>query len=626
MPRETLIKIREGTTAQWAAADAASGGDPTRLLAAGEFGRDTDLDVLKLGNGVDLFDDLLPVGSGTYAGVYTKVPAVPSGGNDLAGLQAKLDEAIAANVPFELPSSRTYHIAGGSLILDAPYVRMFGGSRRGTRIIQDTANTPILLWNNIAGEGGGASGSHIAGLALEHAADPSGATTQQYAIQVRPNPDGTTIEGGGLYNVTFEDLEIDKAYVGIGAYATGSGRVPIWNAVFSNLKMDRILHSLLRLNGGGSTVVGSPAVLIEHLSGTGGASPLTTDGPALDIAGVRGLVVNGFNLEDWHNKVLTVSGGGAFSINGLRLERHRLTGSTPIVLEVQDSEFSINGWEGSFYQQASTYARIVHATNSHVDMSAINLERDAGADSTTTNPLVLANGDPTNSTIAIGGHRLSGTNFIEYLETGWGTGLFARVSVMGRAPVVDALPAASSTYRGRKFRTEGGSGVPDTEMVCLKDAADAYAWTAVENTLPWTIDIDAFPTAVSQVGWDTLSLDALSVHGGFKASSGNQNDEISFDVLFAPGTWTLELLHHKISDTGIYTLSLDGASLTSLGGSANTIDGYAASTTYNVRSQVTGIVIPTQGKRRLKLKMATNNPSSAWFMGRIAGVHLHRTA
>jgi hypothetical protein len=66
MPRETLITVREGTTAEWTAADAASGADPTRLLAAGEPGRDTTLNLLKFGDGVTTWADLPPAQSGTY--------------------------------------------------------------------------------------------------------------------------------------------------------------------------------------------------------------------------------------------------------------------------------------------------------------------------------------------------------------------------------------------------------------------------------------------------------------------------------------------------------------------------------------------------------------------------------
>lgn len=58
MPRNQLITIRKGTSAQWAAADTASASDPERLLASGEPGLDTSENVYKIGDGVTKFADL----------------------------------------------------------------------------------------------------------------------------------------------------------------------------------------------------------------------------------------------------------------------------------------------------------------------------------------------------------------------------------------------------------------------------------------------------------------------------------------------------------------------------------------------------------------------------------------
>lgn len=42
-----------------------------------------------------------------------------------------------------------------------------------------------------------------------------------------------------------------------------------------------------------------------------------------------------------------------------------------------------------------------------------------------------------------------------------------------------ALPTASSTYRGVTLYQEGGAGVADTIVCCMKDSADAYSWKVV---------------------------------------------------------------------------------------------------------------------------------------------------
>ena len=48
-----------------------------------------------------------------------------------------------------------------------------------------------------------------------------------------------------------------------------------------------------------------------------------------------------------------------------------------------------------------------------------------------------------------------------------------------RTGAIDALPAASSAYRGYMYRVEGGAGVADALYICEKNAADAYVWRAI---------------------------------------------------------------------------------------------------------------------------------------------------
>lgn len=92
MPRGNLIQVRRGTTAQWAAADAASAGDPERLLAAGEPGRDTDTGVLKIGDGETKFADLPGyLDESGLAATYAR-----RGLTLFAGLKRTLDTAVAS--------------------------------------------------------------------------------------------------------------------------------------------------------------------------------------------------------------------------------------------------------------------------------------------------------------------------------------------------------------------------------------------------------------------------------------------------------------------------------------------------------------------------------------------------
>lgn len=53
--------------------------------------------------------------------------------------------------------------------------------------------------------------------------------------------------------------------------------------------------------------------------------------------------------------------------------------------------------------------------------------------------------------------------------------------VLGREAVamVDALPAADASLRGRMLLVLGGAGVADVVYVCRKDATDAFVWAVV---------------------------------------------------------------------------------------------------------------------------------------------------
>jgi hypothetical protein len=133
------------------------------------------------------------------------------------------------------------------------------------------------------------------------------------------------------------------------------------------------------------------------------------------------------------------------------------------------------------------------------------------------------------------------------------------------------------------------------------------------------VDLNVFPTSISHTNWDTIAMDASAMYGAFKRTDNtNQNNEINFDVSLSAGTWTVELCHTTANNVGIYTVTVGDVA-------AGTVDGYSAGTTYNIRSQLTGIIVPQAGVHRLKLKMATKNASSSAYRGQIQNLQLRRT-
>lgn len=141
---------------------------------------------------------------------------------------------------------------------------------------------------------------------------------------------------------------------------------------------------------------------------------------------------------------------------------------------------------------------------------------------------------------------------------------------------------------------------------------------AVNEYLPWHMDIDVFMTPVAHTNFNTNNVDANQIHNGNRSSSGAQNDAINWDIVVGMGSWSFELLHTTANNRGIYTVTLGDIAV-------GTIDGYSAATTYNVRNSLT-FSNAVSGKQRLTLSMKTKNAASANYFGSIQHIQLRRTA
>lgn len=108
-----------------------------------------------------------------------------------------------------------------------------------------------------------------------------------------------------------------------------------------------------------------------------------------------------------------------------------------------------------------------------------------------------------------------------------------------------------------------------------------------------------------------------------RESTGAQNDELTYERVLTKGTWTLNAIHVRDSDAGIFTVYLVDleAGQTLLG----TIDSYAATRTYNVPGEIAGFTVDREAKWGLRFVMATKNASSSAYYGRIQFLQVYRT-
>ncbi len=180
-----------------------------------------------------------------------------------------------------------------------------------------------------------------------------------------------------------------------------------------------------------------------------------------------------------------------------------------------------------------------------------------------------------------------------------GTDLDAIITASAGQDIADALSGAAAPDAGNVFATMadvGGGGGPAN----------------------WLIDGNLFLGSMGNTNWSSFNQDNTEIFGGDMETSGAQNDEIYWDIGISGGTWDFTLLHYKGTNRGIYTVSIDGSSI-------GTIDGYNGSALRNSLDTLTGISI-ADGKRRLKLKMATKNGSSGGYFGTAQAWQFRRTA
>lgn len=129
----------------------------------------------------------------------------------------------------------------------------------------------------------------------------------------------------------------------------------------------------------------------------------------------------------------------------------------------------------------------------------------------------------------------------------------------------------------------------------------------------------SWQASFANTNWSTRVNDANQLGMGRLASSGAQNDEVSWQVWMDVGTWKFSLVHNTGAILGIYSVRLDGVE-------QGTIDGYAGAGASNVYSEVTGISVTTAGVKTLALRMATKNASSTQYYGLIQSIALIKTA
>lgn len=115
----------------------------------------------------------------------------------------------------------------------------------------------------------------------------------------------------------------------------------------------------------------------------------------------------------------------------------------------------------------------------------------------------------------------------------------------------------------------------------------------------------------------TRDQNAVRLGGGMLDSAGAQNNSADTDEWFDAGTFKLASIYYKDTEEGIQTWKIGGSSV-------GTIDSYAASSSENNYTEITGITV-AQGLQNLQVIAATKNGSSSNYYLRINSAALIRT-
>ncbi len=196
------------------------------------------------------------------------------------------------------------------------------------------------------------------------------------------------------------------------------------------------------------------------------------------------------------------------------------------------------------------------------------------------------------------------------------------------APIVELCVMTRGTQSQAKVRTFLASASN------LVRVAVAHSYTAssgatlathhLDDRLPGTIQVAPFFTPVAQTNWNAFAVVAAAAMGGAWQSDGTQNAEVNYDLQINAATWTISVMFTADPNGGIMAVALDDGHgvFTSVG----TVNTYAAAPAANQIITITGVVVDSAIRRRLRLKLATKDAASGGYVGNLQLVSMIRTA
>jgi len=119
--------------------------------------------------------------------------------------------------------------------------------------------------------------------------------------------------------------------------------------------------------------------------------------------------------------------------------------------------------------------------------------------------------------------------------------------------------------------------------------------------------------------WATSAIASQTFGYAMQNTTGAQNDEITYKVYLAAGTYSATCHHYKAADIGIYSIRIDGVEV-------QTFDGYNAGDVANVYTTQASIAIAANGLKTIGIKMTSKNAGSSAYRSAITEIIMVRTS
>lgn len=195
----------------------------------------------------------------------------------------------------------------------------------------------------------------------------------------------------------------------------------------------------------------------------------------------------------------------------------------------------------------------------------------------------------------------------------WDGAAWQAITIYAASGLAAAIPLAAGLPNGSLYF--------ETDTGILKQV-QAGAWAAILNQDVGSghivINPGAYDTIV-QGTWIYLHNSGNFQNGFLYNSSHAQNDELTFKVHLAKGTYTIMMLVSKSTSCAIATMSLDGVSVA-------TLDTYNNGNLVDSRVEQADIAVATSGLKTLSMKLATRNGGAIDWYIQINFIEMWRTA